>query len=208
MLCPERATPTSGEFPRSPQGTRTTVDPPEGGTMRGDPMNDPRTEHERETLLEEGVRALDHTADVGLEVHAPSLETLFDRAARGLGALIRGDDVARAESATAAAARAGGRSAQDSPPGERMAERVAVEAPDAGALLVAWLRELLWLFESKRLAYEGARFETLTETSLVAAVRATAETRTPVREIKGVTYHGLDVGSSGDGWHARVIFDV
>jgi SHS2 domain-containing protein len=171
-------------------------------------MTDPQTEHDRETLLEEGVRALDHTADVGLEVRAPSLETLFDRAARGLRALIRGEDVVGAEPAPVARARAPGRGAQDVAPGAQLSERVAAEAPDAGALLVAWLRELLWLLESKRLAYEGARFETLTETALAADVRATAETRTPVREIKGVTYHGLDVGHGDDGWHARVIFDV
>ena len=29
-----------------------------------------------------------------------------------------------------------------------------------------------------------------------------------VREIKGVTYHGLAAARRGGGWYARVVFDV
>jgi SHS2 domain-containing protein len=169
------------------------------------------TDAERDTRLAEGVRALDHTADVGLAVTAPSLEALFDRAARGLLALLRGADVAngaerQAEPLEPAATPGADASARKA--AAPAAQRIDAEAGDPAALLVAWLRELLWLYESQRFAYGGARFETLTETALAADVRGTTETRTPDREIKGVTYHGLDVRCNGDGWHARVIFDV
>ena len=156
-----------------------------------------------EIWLAPGVRALDHTADVGFDVYAPSLEALFERAARGLIALLRGDDRAGTDSPPAP-----GRTVEGRTTGGAESRQVAVEAPDAGALLVAWLRELLWLYESSGFAVDEARFDTLTATALAADVRGAPETFMPAREIKGVTYHGLDVARTDDGWHARMIFDV
>jgi SHS2 domain-containing protein len=163
-------------------------------------------------MLTEGVRALDHTADVGLDIVGPSVDALFDRAARGLFALLHGDDRAaggapRADGPGQAAldARA------DRPPhavGTTTSRRIAVEAPDIAALLVAWLRELLWLHESAGFVYDGGRFEALTATTLTADVVGAPAARTPAREIKGVTYHGLEVRRTNGDWHARVIFDV
>ena len=175
-------------------------------------MHDGPTDGGREAMLAEGVRALDHTADVGLDVVAPSVDALFDRAASGLVALLYGDDRA-----------AGGARGADGParaaqvaPGERppdaggttTSRRIAVEAPDIAALLVAWLRELLWLHESAGFVYDGARFEALTATTLAADARGAPAARPPAREIKGVTYHGLEVRRTNGDWHARVIFDV
>jgi SHS2 domain-containing protein len=86
--------------------------------------------------------------------------------------------------------------------------RIAVEADDAAGLLVAWLRELLWLHEARRFDYQGARFQILDGRQLIARVGGAPDARPPVREIKGVTYHGLRVEPDDGGWRARVIFDV
>ncbi|NIP79499.1 MAG: archease, partial [Gemmatimonadetes bacterium] len=74
-------------------------------------------------------------------------------------------------------------------------------------LLAAWLRELLFLHETRRSDYVGAAFDLLEGSALHARVR-TEPARRAVREIKGVTYHELAVRRAGDGWKARVIFDV
>lgn len=147
----------------------------------------------------DGVRELDHTADIGFEAEAAAPERLFELAARGL------------VSALGAAAD------PDVPPAR---DRLELERGDLERLLVAWLRELL-----HRAVTEGALPEVeelgldAGEESLDAgeeggpvalsariAWRPWAEG--PVREIKGVTYHGLRVGRRGDGWHARVVLDV
>lgn len=137
-----------------------------------------------------GVRELDHTADVGIVVHADSREALFDRAASGMFALVYGD-------ATCPGRSGGG------------AEHVVnLESRDPSELLLRWLRELLYVQEADGMRFVDATFEELTETRLRARVRVAASSRSAVREMKGVTYHDLEVVRVPDGWRARVVFDV
>lgn len=139
-----------------------------------------------------GVRELDHTADLGILVEAPSREALFHRAAAGMFALVYGDE----PGAT-------------TPAGDALTEwRVSVEASDAAGLLVRWLSELLYAHEMEGDRYAAASFDVLTDTSLSARVEAVGWPRPPVREVKGVTYHDLEVARVPDGWRARVVFDV
>lgn len=145
--------------------------------------------------LPPGVRGLDHTADLGIEVRAPTLDDLFHRAAAGMAALIIGADE------EAQVAPAVGRPALTP-------HRVRLEAGDAARLLALWLREVLWIHQDTGALYAGARFEVLDETRLDARVDADPDPPAPVRELKGVTYHELAVERRPDGWYARVIFDV
>lgn len=166
------------------------------------------------------VVAVDHVADVGYEVHAPSLPELFHLAARALRLLLEEADVeaavvdaAAAEGVTgtahvtvtggltAAEGAAGGESAP-------VAVGIALSAPDVSILLAGWLRELHYLHEVHRLAYAAARFAELEETHLRAEVRFEPVGAGPASEIKGVTYHGLEVVRDASGWHATVIVDV
>lgn len=143
-----------------------------------------------------GVTFLEHTADVGVDVEAPSAELLFHRAAAGMMALLRGEEE-HPES--------GARAAADS---LRVETRtVEVSDRDRAALLRAWLRELLLLHETRNADYAGAAFLELTERRLEARIRTTPAAGA-VREIKGVTYHELQVQETDEGWKARVIFDV
>lgn len=137
------------------------------------------------------LRELSHTADVGFEIRAGSLEELFETAARGLVQARGADPASRAETSRT---------------------RVELDRPDLERLLVAWLRELL-----HRAGQEGAVPETEVEevdtTGSGAAIRARVAWRAedeagPTREIKGVTYHGLAVERMDGGWHAQVVLDV
>ena len=141
----------------------------------------------------ERVRDLAHTADIGFEVEAESLPRLFELAAEGLVAAL-GLEAAR-----------GGTG------GVPRRERLRLQRPDVERLLVAWLRELLHRCTAERGVPEGTRVRLSGLSELDADVawgEWTTETA-PVREIKGVTYHGLAVERRDDGtWHARVLLDV
>lgn len=150
--------------------------------------------HAPEAGAPEGVRALDHTADVGLVIDGPDLPALFTRAALGMEWLL-GENPATVTRAGRARARAG-------------EVDMTLYAPELPVLLADWLRELLFLRQVRWRRFESARFQGLSGTALLARVRLVPAGE-PVREIKGVTYHGLEAGRApGGGWRARVIMDV
>lgn len=145
-------------------------------------------------MLPPGLTFLDHTADVGIAVEAPSLDALFHRAALGMLALLHGLDDED------------GGSDHDHAP--RTSETtVELEESGPALLLAAWLREILFLHGTGHRDYVDARFPRMEPTALRARVR-TAPAARPVREIKGVTYHDLVAEPSAHGWRGRVIFDV
>ncbi len=131
----------------------------------------------------------DHTADLGLRIQAADLNGLFAEAGRALLAVI----VSNPDAVQ---------------PREQMSVRVDGEKPDY--LFVDFLTELLFLFESKQ--FLASEFEIFSdERGLTATVRG--ETCDPDRhqlahEVKAVTYHGLVVEESPDGWWAEVILDI
>lgn len=131
----------------------------------------------------------EHTADLGLRIRAPSREALWSEAARGLFSLL----VADLDSI-------------------RPTETVAFEltADDDEYLLFDWLNELLYTFESRRLLLVEFDVQ-LSELKLTAVARG--EPIDPVRhplehEVKAITYHGLRVEPTAEGWLAEVIVDI
>jgi SHS2 domain-containing protein len=147
------------------------------------------------------VSFLDHTADVGFDVEAPTLEGLFVAAAHALNDLILGMDEPGAGEDT------GERPGPAKQPASRDAD-LHFDAVDTAALLADWLRELVFLFETEAVLMRAVHFRQLDERRLHATVELGPPVRRPVREIKGVTYHGLDVRQTDGIWHARVILDV
>lgn len=139
-------------------------------------------------------RFLDHTADVAVELAAPTLGELF---AEALAAFT--DTVTELDRVAAGAER-----------------RFAVEAGDVESLLVDWLGELLYAFEVDRLLFRQAEVEVAEveggRLRLGARVRGEAydPDRHPIKVlVKAVTYHGLEVREvDGGGWLGRVIFDI
>jgi SHS2 domain-containing protein len=135
------------------------------------------------------VTPFDHTADKGIIVQAPRLEDLFTGAAVGMF-----DSMYRLEGVAADRDR-----------------QVAVTGAAAESLLVAWLQELIFLFEVEDEVYLDVTVHELSETSL----RATLHGRLLGPDIlqigaavKAVTYHGLSLRRVEDGWEATLLFDV
>ncbi len=131
----------------------------------------------------------EHTADLGLRIHAADLDTLFVEAAQALFTAIV-EDLATVQ------------------PLQRLDIRL--EADDHEYLLFDWLKELLYHFDAEHLLL--GRFEVqVSGTSLTGC--AWGEPLDPARhvlshEVKAITYHGLRVEPAADGWLAEVIVDI
>ncbi len=135
-----------------------------------------------------GFALFDHTADTGLRAWGADLATAFAQAARGLSALLVPLEAIR----------------------EHEARELSVDAPDPESLLVAWLDELLFVFETEQLVFTRFQVALPTPTSL----RATAhgERFDPARHrggvlVKAATYHQLEV-DPGPPARLQVILDV
>ena len=136
---------------------------------------------------------LDHTADVGFEISAPTLGGLFDEARRALLMVVF-----------------------ERPPEDGPGEReVLLAAPDRETLLVRWLNELLYLIQDAGFVPAGAGLE-VREAGKAGYELEARLAGVPLRledygwqgEIKSATFHGLEVVSGDGGWRARVILDV
>lgn len=131
----------------------------------------------------------EHTADLGLRIRAANLETLFAEAAAALFSVIVMD--------------------LNSVRPERQVEvRLAADSPDM--LLVDWLRELLFHFDSEHLLLSRFAVE-LNANGLHGTAwgepldRGRHELE---HEVKAITYHGLRLEQTADGWLAEVIVDI
>jgi SHS2 domain-containing protein len=86
-----------------------------------------------------------------------------------------------------------------------------VSATDLENLLVRWLSELLYLYDTQRLLCSAFTLVALEPTHLTATVAGEIldPDRHPIdTEIKAVTYHQIAVEQVAGRWQARVIFDL
>jgi SHS2 domain-containing protein len=161
-----------------------------------------------------GVVFIDHTADVGIDVRAASFEELLHRAAMGMLALLRGEEEQQddADAGGGGAPKPGGGGGHRRGPGDEGGVLepipVSIRAPGHARLVADWLSEILFLHEVRGVDYVASALTRAGPEHLEGRVLVRAGGRA-VREIKGVTYHDLEVsrGAAGE-WSARVIFDV
>ncbi len=133
---------------------------------------------------ESGYTELDHTADWAVRVWAPDLSRFFAQAAQAIYALT-------------------GTELQGS---ERIEVPLQLDAPDTESLLVAFLNELLYLGEEQGLGFD--RFELRVEKTGLQGWLHGAPVALQRKEIKAVTYHGLEIRADKHGVEATIIFDV
>ena len=127
---------------------------------------------------------IDHTADMGIRVSAPSLEGLFEEAAYALADIM------------------GARC------GEGL-QGVVVESQgiDRVDLLVRWLQEILYLIEVKGFRLRAVTIQRLTETLAIGVMQGAYTADPLTTEIKAVTYHNLDITSIDNVFMATIILD-
>jgi SHS2 domain-containing protein len=130
-----------------------------------------------------GHELIEHTADVGLRIWAPTLEDVFAEAAIGLVGVMGTAD------------------------GDPVSERVTLESTDLDALFVDWLSEVLFLFEARKIVPLDVRVgidrEHCSLDATIDGVRVTMfDEHGPA--VKAVTFHGLRVAEG----EATVYLDV
>jgi SHS2 domain-containing protein len=140
------------------------------------------------TYPQGSVEIIDHTADVGILVKSSTLGGLFEVAGLALTDLITSVETL-----------------------DHWIERqFRLQEEDLDTLMVSWLQELIYLFETENLLF--GRFQlTLQDCGLEGQAWGepfNPESHAVKTEIKAVTYHQLEVAETEHGWQARVIFDI
>ena len=131
----------------------------------------------------------EHTADLGLRATAADLDALFAEMAKALlAAMVENPEAVRPDAAAT----------------------IEIAGDDREYLLFDWLKELLHRFDAEHTVY--SRFKVTVRPDGLTAT-AWGEPVDPARhllnhEVKAVTYHGLTVEQTPDGWRAEVIVDI
>jgi SHS2 domain-containing protein len=135
------------------------------------------------------LQEVDHTADAGIVVSAGTVAELFERTAWATFNLILEMEAVRPVSS----------------------EEIRVEGSDLEDLMVRWLSELNYLHVTRNWLFCAFGIITINERSLHAVVHGEPidpERHTVFTEIKAITYHALSVVQTGQGYQAKVIFDL
>ncbi|HCC68498.1 MAG TPA: archease [Nitrospiraceae bacterium] len=131
---------------------------------------------------------LDISGDVGLKVWAQELGELFENAALGMFELITNTDAVS----------------------EKEEKEIAIEASDNDSLLVRWLNELIFYFDTY--GFIGKRFNVNIEDKKLKAKVFGATFDPESNEsrllVKAATYHMLSLKKTDSLWEATVIFDI
>jgi SHS2 domain-containing protein len=134
----------------------------------------------------------EHTADLGIRVRACSLNELFADAGRGLIAQLANLATVRPV----------------------IEKTITLTSDSLEYLLFDWLSALIYTFEESRLLL--GEFDVLV-TEVAGVFQLIANCRGEVadaarheldHEVKAITYHGLFVRQTTDGWEAEVIIDI
>ncbi|MFH1283851.1 MAG: archease [bacterium] len=137
-----------------------------------------------------GFTPIEHTADVGLEVWGKTLEELFGAAACGMFSFFT--------------------SLEDIKPSK--SKNVVVKSNDLEELLVDWLNELNYLFETEKFVFNTFKI-TIDKSKFTLKAKCTGEKidlskREVMTEIKAATFSDLQIKRQNNLYKTTVIFDV
>ena len=133
---------------------------------------------------------LDHTADAGLRITAPTIEALFTAAAEGMFNLILDRSFYRSVEETM---------------------DVRLNTDSYTSLLQEWLSELLYFHATRKMIFSKTKIWNIAPESFEAIAEGfhlDEQQLAMATEIKAVTYHGLYVRQTQEGFEAEVIFDT
>ena len=139
--------------------------------------------------MDKRFEVIEHTADVGIAAYGADLKEAFASAAYALFSLMT--DIEGV--------------------GDSARHDVEVTADNREELLVAWLNELIYLFEVNDVLFSRFDIAELGETRLKAACygeRVDPERHRMKAGVKAATYHMLQVEEEDDGCRVQVLFDI
>ena len=132
---------------------------------------------------------LEHTADTGIVAYGGNINEAFSNAAKAMFYLIT----------------------NLGPIVEKTHRDIDITARDKEELMVDWLNELIYFFDTENLVFK--RFEVTVTNAFRLKARVYGEkvdrSRHPLKTgIKAATYHMLKVEEDGDNYMVQVIFDI
>jgi SHS2 domain-containing protein len=139
--------------------------------------------------VENGFEEIDHTADIGIRAFGTDLPEAFANTARGMFSLITDLESIRAA----------------------VIKELYIKAPDREVLLVEWLNEMIYYFDTEGLLFSRFEITSLTETEIKSkcygekADRCRHELK---RGIKSTTYHMLKIDKKDEQYRVQVLFDI
>lgn len=131
----------------------------------------------------------EHTADIGLHAYGETLPALFINTARGMESLLVPPEQVRVVTS----------------------REITVKGHDPISLLIAWLNELIFLFDTEYLLFRDFEIATLTDTVLTGIARGEPyddQRHELSSAIKAATWHEAAVTQDDEGYQARIIFDL
>lgn len=132
---------------------------------------------------------IDHTADIGIKVFGKDIAEIFSNSAYAMFDILT--DPKKIQ--------------------KKESFNVQVSANNIEQLLVKWLDELLFRYETERVIFNEFIINKISDANIDSTVygekidRSRHEIKT---EIKNVTYHQLQIREANNGWEAQIIFDV
>jgi len=138
--------------------------------------------------MEKEFEIVDHTADVGIRAYDASLNQAFAKAAKALFSLITELDNVD----------------------EVLHRDIELVAPDQESLLVEWLNELIYLFDTENIIFKRFDITRLNSTRLKArgyGEKVDSSKHKLKIGVKAATYHMLKVDKT-NGCQVQVLFDI
>ncbi|NQT26295.1 archease [candidate division KSB1 bacterium] len=146
--------------------------------------------------MSSGYKIIDHTGDVGLKIWGTDIPELFCEAAQAMCSLIIENKAIQ---------------------NERVFD-IRVETTDKNELLLKWLREILFIFETEKVVFsqfqiESNNFHETDVPTYFLEAKAYGEVLDVARheickEIKAVTRHHFYIKKNGEWWESAVLFDI
>ncbi len=138
--------------------------------------------------MEKDFEIIDHTADVGIIAYGADIRQAFANAARAMFSLITELDEVE----------------------EVIYRDIELTAPDQESLIVKWLNEFIYLFDTENIIFKRFDITKLNRTQLKArgyGEKVNSSKHQLKTGIKAATYHMLKIDKS-DGYQIQVLFDI
>jgi SHS2 domain-containing protein len=132
---------------------------------------------------------VDHTGDIGVRVFGQTLPELFQQAAEALTFIITDPETIRIKET----------------------RKILLEAKTDEELLITWLNELVYLFDTEGLLFKAFEVLSVHDQHLEALAQGEiyVEGRHEIKTaVKAATYHQLKISHHQGLWTAQVIFDL
>lgn len=143
-----------------------------------------------------GFKIIEHTADVGIKVWAHTLKELFEESALGMVSQMYDPSKVNPLESTSLSLRA-----------ETIEE-----------LLLAWLKEILFIIENEKRVFSAFQIEkenfssqnpkSLNIQALLKGEKLDLSRHDICKEIKGITRHGFYMKRNGPWWETNILFDI